>query len=104
MKLSRFILSIFSTTIVFALLFGSSAFAQNTSSSIRVVVTNENGSAAADVPVDILHVPTGRLQTSISNDSGVVTIRGLSVGGPYEVSVSDGSAYNAATISGIPAT
>jgi hypothetical protein len=101
MKLSRFILSLFSTTIVFALLFGSSAFAQNTSSSIRVVVTNENGSAAADVPVDILHVPTGRLQTSISNDSGIVTIRGLSVGGPYEVSVSDGSAYNAATVSGV---
>ena len=101
MKHSRFVLSIFSTTLAIAVLFGSSAFAQSTSSSIRVVVTNESGSAAADVPVDILHVPTGRLQTTISNDSGIATLRGLPVGGPYEVSVSDGSSFTGTSVNGL---
>jgi len=79
----------------------SSAIAQNTSSSIRVVVTDENGAAAGGVQVNVTHVPTGRTQVLTSNDQGAAAVRGLAVGGPYEVSVAGGGEYAADVIQNI---
>lgn len=101
MKTSRFFQSFFTITAVALLLVGGTAYAQSTTASIRVTVTDDSGAATADVPVDILHVPTGRLQTATSNESGVVIARNLAVGGPYQVSVSSGSSYTGQTVDNI---
>ena len=47
-------------------------YAQNTTSSIRVQVTDTNGAAVGGVPITITHVPTGRTQAFATNDQGVV--------------------------------
>ena len=72
-----------------------SAFAQNTSGSIRVNVADPSGSPTSGVSIAITHMPTGRTQTGVSNSQGVVTARGLAVGGPYEVAVVGGGQYSA---------
>jgi hypothetical protein len=79
----------------------STAVAQNTSSAIRVVVTDANGAAAGGVRVNVTHVPTGRTQVLTSNAQGAATTRGLAVGGPYEVSVAGGGEYAADVIQNI---
>ena len=79
---------------VFALAISTAAVhAQSTSSSIRVVVVDETGAAAGSVPVVITHGPTGRTQSATSSASGIVSARGLAVGGPYTVTVATGSGY-----------
>lgn len=90
MKPSRFILSLFSIAITAILLMSGPANAQGTTSSIRIVVTNESGSAVSNVPVEITHMPTGRIRTTNTSSSGVATARGLAVGGPYEVTIAGG--------------
>jgi len=77
------------------------AHAQNTTSSIRVVVTGESGSAAGNVPVQIRHLPTGRNVTVTSNASGVANARGLAVGGPYEVRLAPGASVSAQAVGDI---
>ena len=77
------------------------AFAQNTASSLRVVVTDANGAAAGGVRVNVTHVPTGRSQVIASSTQGIATMRGLAVGGPYEVSVVGGSDYAADVIQNV---
>lgn len=90
MKQSRFILSLFSIAITAILLMSGPANAQGTTSSIRVVVTNESGAAIGDLPIEITHMPTGRIRTTNTSSSGVATARGLAVGGPYEVTIAGG--------------
>jgi hypothetical protein len=69
--------------------------AQSTTSAIRVEVTDETGSRVGNVPVQVTHVPTGRTHTVTANASGIANLRGLAVGGPYEVSIPVGAAYAA---------
>ncbi len=101
MKHSRFVLSIFSIAVSAVLLFCGPVSAQTTTSSIRIVVTDDSGTVQAGVPVVIEHLPTGRSQTSTSNASGIATARNLAVGGPYRVSVSTASSYSGQTINNI---
>jgi len=77
------------------LLFAGTAYAQSTSSSIRVIVTEQGGAPVAGVAVNITHVPTGRTRISGTNSSGVAIARGLAIGGPYEVSIVGGGQYAA---------
>jgi len=84
-----------------AVLFSAGTMAQNTASSIRVEVSDPAGNAAGGVSVSITHVPTGRSQTSLSNNDGVATARGLAIGGPYEVAVVGGGQYSADVVQGI---
>jgi len=65
---------------------------------MRILVTDETGAIAGNVPVTITHLPTGRTQTLSANDGGVVSARGLAVGGPYQVGVPAGSGYAAMAI------
>ena len=78
-----------------AIFAAGSAVAQNTSSSIRVVVTDEGGAAVSGVSVRVTHVPTGRTRTANTNSNGVATTRGLAIGGPYEVSIVGSGDYAA---------
>jgi hypothetical protein len=89
-------LSVFITFagLAFAFIAGPAA-AQNTTSSIRVEVTNQSGAPVSGVSVEVSHLPTGRAQTSSSNNQGIATLRGIAVGGPYEVSIVGGSEYAA---------
>ncbi|MEM9688005.1 MAG: TonB-dependent receptor [Pseudomonadota bacterium] len=77
------------------------AAAQETTSAMRVIITDETGGNVSGVSVQIRHVPTGRVQTLTSNASGIVIARGLVVGGPYEVKVTNSTRYAADEIRGI---
>ena len=55
---------------------------QDTTSSIRVEASNPDGAEVGGVTITITHVPTGRTQVYETNSQGVVTARGLAVGGP----------------------
>ncbi|MEM7350133.1 MAG: hypothetical protein AAF657_04950, partial [Acidobacteriota bacterium] len=68
---------------------------QNTTSAIRVEVTDTDGNPVSDLAVTITHLPTGGTQALVSNDQGVIVARGLPVGGPFEVAVPEGGDYAA---------
>jgi len=90
----------FLAALIMALVAGPAA-AQNTSSSIRVVVTDQNGAAVSGVSINVTHIPTGRSRLEASNNEGVVNARGLAIGGPYEVSIVAGGDYAADVQQGI---
>ncbi len=73
------------------------AYAQETTSSMRGVVTS-GGSPVAGATVKVTHVPTGTVNTVTSSDSGSFVINGLRVGGPFTVAVAaDGYAEYSVT-------
>ena len=82
-------------------LFSTQVHAQSTTSSIRVEVTDETGNRVGGVPVTVTHVPTGRVISVTANDSGIATLRGLAVGGPYEISIPPGANYAAERVTDI---
>ena len=84
-----------------ATLFSTQVHAQATTSSIRVEVTDETGNRIGGVPVTVTHAPTGRVISVTANDSGIATLRGLAVGGPYEVSIPPGADYAADKVTDI---
>jgi hypothetical protein len=49
----------------------------------------------------VTHVPTGRVLSTSTNDSGIATLRGLAVGGPYEVTIPPGANYAADKVTDI---
>jgi len=75
------------STIALAMAMSTSAYAQSTASAVRGVVTGENGTPVSGATVTILHVPTGRVETSTTSSNGVYAKRGLRVGGPYTITV-----------------
>jgi len=77
------------------------AHAQGTTSSIRVEVTDETGNAVGSLPVEVTHLPTGRVQTTTTDNSGTAVLKGLAVGGPYEVKVPPGAAFSAERVTDI---
>jgi hypothetical protein len=95
MKFSRSFISILAAATFSVVLMTGTAFAQSTTSSIRVVVTNESGATISGVGIKVTHMPTGRTRTADTNSNGVATARGLAVGGPYEVTVVGGGDYAA---------
>jgi hypothetical protein len=66
-----------------------------------VEVTDETGNRVGGVPVTVTHVPTGRVISVTANDSGIATLRGLAVGGPYEISIPPGANYAAERVTDI---
>lgn len=70
-----------------ALVIPVAASAQETTSSIRGVVTAD-GAPVADADVIVTHVPSGTRSTSRTNSDGSFTATGLRVGGPFTVAVS----------------
>lgn len=64
------------------------AHAQNTTSSVRGVITDANGSPLSGATVTVTDTRNGSSQTSVTNESGTYFARNLTVGGPYTVEVS----------------
>jgi hypothetical protein len=88
---NRFRLCISALAVLLVLMFPVAAFAQETTSAIRVTVVGPDGAPLPGVDVSIADTRTGSLKTSQSNASGLVFVRGLSVGGPYTVKASSGN-------------
>jgi hypothetical protein len=84
-----------------AFLLAASAQAQNTTGSMRVEVTDDAGNALGNVPITILHLPTGQTLAYVTNAEGAANAHGLLVGGPYEVSIPPDSGYAADKVEGI---
>jgi hypothetical protein len=96
-------LGLLALVVLSAILFAGVTFAQETTSALRVSVTDQNGNPVAGVSVNILHGPTARSVTVTSGSTGSATARGLAVGGPYSVSlnVTDTGQYRAETVGDI---
>jgi len=88
-------LSLVSLIAATGLMLAGTTLAQETTSSLRISVSDQGGAPAGNVAIRITHVPTGRSISVTTNDAGVATARGLAVGGPYEVEVADASRYAA---------
>ena len=84
-----------------AFLLCASAQAQSTTATIRVEVADEGGNPIGALPVTITHLPTGQSQTFVTNEQGVITSRGLLIGGPYEISLPPDVSYAADKVEGI---
>ncbi|PCI31934.1 MAG: hypothetical protein COB54_08645 [Alphaproteobacteria bacterium] len=63
--------------------------AQTTTSVLRVRVIDAAGLDLSNVSVTILHVPTGRTFDRLTNSAGMLVAKGLPVGGPYIVRLTD---------------
>ena len=64
------------------------SFAQETTSSIRGTVLKADGTPAAGATVQVTDTRNGATRSASTSDSGLVAMRGLSVGGPYTIEVS----------------
>ena len=71
---------------------------QNTTSSLRVEITDTTGAVVPGLAVTVTHLPTGRVQVLEANAQGVVTARGMAVGGPYTIGVPEGGDFAADTV------
>jgi hypothetical protein len=87
----RFRLSISALAMLLVLMVPVAGFAQVTTSSIRATVLGPDASPIQGVDVTITDTRTGSTQSSQSNASGLVFVRGLQVGGPYTVRATTGS-------------
>ncbi|GLX81898.1 TonB-dependent receptor [Thalassotalea eurytherma] len=76
--------------VVFALGLSTSAIAaDNTSSSIRGSVIAPTGELVSGASIQVIDSRTGSVKTFTSNETGTFSARGLQVGGPYTVIVTD---------------
>jgi len=67
----------------------TAAYAQDTASAMRGVITSDAGSTLANAHVVITDTRTGSTRTLTTNETGTFSARGLSVGGPYIITVTD---------------
>ncbi len=63
------------------------AFAQETTSSVRGDVADQNGTPVAGATVVVTHVPSGTTSTQTTDASGGFNAAGLRLGGPFTVTV-----------------
>ncbi len=63
------------------------AFAQETTSSVRGNVTDQNGAAIPGATVTVTHVPSGTTSTQTTDSAGGFNASGLRLGGPFTVVV-----------------
>jgi protocatechuate 3,4-dioxygenase beta subunit len=66
----------------------STAFAQNTSSSLSGRIVDAAGQPVAGATVEIVHVPSGTSRTVLTDAEGRYSAQGLRVGGPFDVKAS----------------
>lgn len=71
-----------------AMLAGTLAYAQVTTSSMNGRVTDEKGEPVVGAAVVATHEPSGTVYGTIVNQNGQYTINGMRAGGPYKVEVS----------------
>jgi hypothetical protein len=84
---NRFLLSML--MVVIALTFQiNPLLAADTSSSITGSIQSESGSSLPAVMIKVIHIPSASIKTSITNQVGKFSARGLRVGGPYTIIIS----------------
>lgn len=86
--------------IALASITGGVAYAQQTTSEIRGVVTTEAGAPVAGASVTVTDTRTGASRTIRTDNNGAFSARNLAVGGPYTVSV-DTDEFRDETIEGV---
>jgi hypothetical protein len=69
-----------------ALSLAVAAHAQETTSAIHGVITNEQGKPLSGVTVAVTNIQTGATSTALTGGAGAYDIRNLPPGGPYKVS------------------
>ena len=82
---NRFRLSLSVLAAMLVLMIPVALQAQEITSSIRVTVYDGQGNPLPGITVTTTDTRTGSAKTGLSNDSGIVFLRGLPVGGPYTV-------------------
>ncbi|MEJ8566837.1 TonB-dependent receptor [Elongatibacter sediminis] len=88
-------------TVAIALLaFPMTSHAQETTGSLRGTVTTAGGDTVAGASVIVQDTRTGSTRSTTTNEDGGFQMRGLVVGGPYEVRVSSPD-YKLAVIQGV---
>ena len=75
------------SAVAIALTMATSAFAADTSSSLRGKVVTAAGQPAAHTKIIITHIPTGAKRVLETNAEGNYSANGLKVGGPYKILV-----------------
>ena len=65
-------------------------YAQQTTATVRGVVTDAAGKPVADATVVVIHTPSGTRATTRTDGAGRYEVNGLKVGGPYEIDVEAG--------------
>lgn len=83
-------------SLIVGLLASSVSFAQETASTIRGTVSDSEGNVLSGATVVVKHIPTGATKTLTTNASGNYQARGLRVGGPYTVTITN-EGYNSGT-------
>ncbi|MBG24200.1 MAG: hypothetical protein CMF22_12205 [Idiomarinaceae bacterium] len=78
----------------------TAAIAQETSSSMRGVITGPQGNPAANTKVVIVHEPTGTVSEVTTNAEGIFSAKGLRVGGPYTITL-DSDQYRDAVLENV---
>lgn len=68
-----------------ALAAASAVYAQETTAAVRGRVVDSAGAPIAGATVTVTHAPTGSAATAVTGADGFYSMRGLRVGGPYEV-------------------
>ncbi|WKE64884.1 TonB-dependent receptor [Gallaecimonas kandeliae] len=63
----------------------SVAYAADTTSAVRGVITGPDGQPAANTKITLMHQPTGTVTEVMTNAQGAFSASGLRVGGPYLV-------------------
>ncbi|MCK7596745.1 TonB-dependent receptor [Microbulbifer sp. CAU 1566] len=91
MKHSFFPRALLSAAVITALGIAPSVMAQQTTSSIRGIVTSEDGKPVENATLTIIHQPSNSRSVIQSNNSGRFSVSGLRVGGPYSVQVQSDS-------------
>lgn len=86
-----------SAAVALAVGLSTSAFAQETSSSMRGVISGPQGNPAANTKVVVIHQPTGTVNEFTTNEDGVFSAKGLRVGGPYQI-ILDSDKYRDAVL------
>lgn len=87
MNRSLFPRALLSAAVIAALGVAPAALAQQTTSSIRGLVTSDAGQPVKNATVTIVHQPSNSRSVIQSNDSGRFNVSGLRVGGPYTIRV-----------------
>lgn len=88
-KLSFFLskFNLLAGLLVLALAIPLTAGAQVTSTSVRGTVTTPDGDPAAGASVTVTDTRTNATRTTTTNADGTFSVRGLAVGGPFEIRV-----------------
>ena len=99
----RFFLSKFNLLtglMVLVLAIPLTAGAQQTSSSVRGSVSTPDGQPAAGATVTVTDTRTSASRTTTTSEDGTFNVRGLAIGGPFEIRVTS-SQYKQAQVTDV---